>query len=207
MELFAVKSRLPTIVVVDDFLENPDKVREFAMLHEYSQRGSAGLRSKERYQPFCQVFADLLQRNLWFDPPSAKSVSGVFQYCTAETPRVYHSDLQSWAGALYLTPDPPPDSGLTMWRHRELKLRYPPTPADAARLGMPLEKVLDKMYSKEALFNEAQWEQVDRIGNVYNRLVLWPGKHVHSASSYFGESMETARLFQIFFFEVQAKRA
>lgn len=203
MDLFSVKTKAPTLVVVDDFLENPDKVREFAILHQFARKGSVGLRSVERYQPFCSVFASLLHRNLWFDPPSSKSVSGVFQYCTAETPRVYHSDLQGWAGALYLTPDPPPDSGLTLWRHKELKLRYPPTVADAEKLGMTKKEASQKMYNKESLFDPAQWEQIDKIGNVYNRLVLWPGKHVHSASSYFGETLETARLFQVFFFEAQ----
>ena len=40
--------------------------------------------------------------------------------------------------------------------------------------------------------NQAQWdvhpfEKIDDIGNVYNRLILWNGRHLQTAGSYFGE--------------------
>ena len=46
----------------------------------------------------------------------------------------------------------------------------------------------------------------DRVGGVYNRLVLWDAKMIHTASSYEGLSGSDAthsRLVQLFFFSIQ----
>jgi hypothetical protein len=48
------------------------------------------------------------------------------------------------------------------------------------------------------------WDTVDLIGNVYNRIVLWDAQLIHAAADYFGHDDETSRLFQIFFFDVEA---
>ena len=52
-------------------------------------------------------------------------------------------------------------------------------------------------------FDATKWDVIDNIGNVYNRLVLWSGKDVHSAAVYFGQTIEDSRLFQVFFFNTQ----
>jgi hypothetical protein len=44
-----------------------------------------------------------------------------------------------------------------------------------------------------------KWEMVDRIGNVYNRLVLYRSDIFHSSLDYFGSDMYNGRLFQLFF--------
>ena len=50
-------------------------------------------------------------------------------------------------------------------------------------------------------YDPTLWEKIDVIGNVYNRLVLWQGDLVHSASCYFGTNIDNGRLFQMFFFD------
>jgi hypothetical protein len=42
---------------------------------------------------------------------------------------------------------------------------------------------------------------MDRVGNIYNRCVLFRGKRSHISDRYFGDSLETGRLFQTFFFD------
>jgi hypothetical protein len=44
------------------------------------------------------------------------------------------------------------------------------------------------------------WDRIDQVGNVYNRLVLWDGMRLHATSGYFGDSLQTGRLVQVFFF-------
>jgi len=39
------------------------------------------------------------------------------------------------------------------------------------------------------------------IGNVYNRLVIFDGKNIHSGSEYFGTGLEDSRLIHLFFFD------
>lgn len=48
-----------------------------------------------------------------------------------------------------------------------------------------------------------KWELVDRIGNVFNRLVLYPGHYWHMSLDYFGSDLNSGRLFQTFFFNTE----
>jgi hypothetical protein len=54
-----------------------------------------------------------------------------------------------------------------------------------------------------AEFDRSRWEEVDRIGNIYNRLVLFDAHYAHGASGYFGSTLEDGRLFQNFFFNLE----
>ena len=46
------------------------------------------------------------------------------------------------------------------------------------------------------------WEEVDKAGNVYNRLVIFKATQVHAVTEYFGNDINDSRLFQLFFFNV-----
>lgn len=59
----------------------------------------------------------------------------------------------------------------------------------------------EKMLCKDA-YNEGSWEIVVRIGNKYNREVVFNGRLSHMSDIYFGEDKDTGRLFQTFFFNV-----
>lgn len=83
-----------------------------------------------------------------------------------------------WAGLIYLTPDAPVDQGLKLWRNRDRGRDY------------------DWMTPRE------NWERVDEIGNVFNRLVLARGNLPHSGAAGWGAGVEDGRLFQTFFFKV-----
>jgi hypothetical protein len=52
-------------------------------------------------------------------------------------------------------------------------------------------------------YDMTQWELVDRIGNLYNRLILYRGDLYHTSLDYFGRDLETGRLFQTFFFNTE----
>ena len=48
-----------------------------------------------------------------------------------------------------------------------------------------------------------KWEEIDRIGNKYNRLAIWDAKLIHAASQYFGKNLNDSRLFHMFFFDIK----
>jgi len=106
---------------------------------------------------------------------------------------VFHVDEQTYAGALYLTPDAPLDSGTSFWKSKHSGLTEFISGDAKPTFGEKGEYLKDPEH----------WELVDKVANVYNRLVLWYGKKIHSASSYFGDTEVDARLFQIFFFECE----
>ena len=45
------------------------------------------------------------------------------------------------------------------------------------------------------------WQLVDKIGNVFNRLVLYRGDLFHKPLKSFGNDLQSGRLVQVFFFD------
>jgi hypothetical protein len=87
-----------------------------------------------------------------------------------------------WTGLVYLSVDPPLRGGLRLWRNRDPR------------------KNLDWMTPKR------NWELVDDLGNVFNRLILVRGDVPHSGAAGWGNSLRSGRLYQTFFFRVKRRR-
>jgi hypothetical protein len=87
---------------------------------------------------------------------------------------------QGWAGIIYLSPVAPVEGGLKLWRNVEPARNY------------------DWMTSAE------NWELVDSLGNVFNRLILVRGDVPHSGAAGWGERLEEGRMYQTFFFRTIA---
>jgi hypothetical protein len=49
------------------------------------------------------------------------------------------------------------------------------------------------------LYTEPPHEPLDVVGNVFNRLIMYRADIYHKSTEYFGDSLETARLTQVFF--------
>jgi hypothetical protein len=88
-----------------------------------------------------------------------------------------------WACLIYLSPDAPLAGGLKLWRNH-----------DAAR-------------DFDWMTPSHNWELVDDIGNVFNRLILVRGNLPHSGAAGWADQIEHGRLFQTFFFRSAATRA
>ena len=58
---------------------------------------------------------------------------------------------------------------------------------------------------KDIFIDKSNWELVDKIGNIYNRLVIFKSHNIHAVSDYFGEDINNSRLFQLFFFDIEKK--
>jgi hypothetical protein len=86
-----------------------------------------------------------------------------------------------WAGIIYLSPDAPLYGGLHLWRSTRPEAQY------------------DWMTSAE------NWEEIDSLGNVFNRLILVRGDMPHSGAGGWGTRLEEGRLYQTFFFKTAAK--
>lgn len=194
---FVYNRKSPALIVVDDFYRDPAAVRRLALEQEYAAdlRFYKGLRSTKRWlMPYVkEEFERLLQRQIidWMGQPA----NGVFQKTEASDPLVWHSDSQSYAAAIYLNPDHPFDAGTSFWAHFELGCRRP----------SPDPEINAELYSEHNLTHPDNWQLVDRIGNVYNRLVIWDAQLIHSASSYDVFTGGDSRLVQLFFFNVGAQ--
>ena len=186
----------PHILVVDNFYKNVDALREHALSQSFVEdnRYYKGKRTKEKFLfPYVkEEFERLLQARIidWVDQP----MNGVFQITSPNDMLVYHSDSQDYAAAVYLTPDAD-SNGTSFWRDKKYGCRRPPNHI----LENKNSSLTDEVYSHYNITHEDNWSLVDKVGAVYNRLVIWDAKLIHSASEYSAKE----RLVQLFFFSIQ----
>jgi hypothetical protein len=202
--------RTPHFLVVDNFYKHPDKIRALALAQDYAAdvRYYKGKRTSERFLwPLLrEEFERLLGRPIvdWLSQPA----NGCFQVTGFDDPLVWHSDTQSYAAAIYLTPHAPMDAGTSFWRDRTHGCRRPPAHAlESRRFANDEDRRSAEavIYSEYNILHPDNWELVDKVGAVYNRLVMWDAQLIHSASNYnglTGDIVDRARLVQLFFFSI-----
>ena len=178
------------LFVVDDFYADPYAVRDIALSMEFKQdiRFYKGYRSTESYisQEIKESFEKILGQPIvsW----EKNGTNGCFQITTAEDPQVYHCDLQTWAAMIYLTPGAPPESGTRLHAHKQTGLSHGTQPDIGNAFA-------------GGFYDSTKFDTIAMAGNIFNRLVLMDAKNIHSAGTYFGNSKETGRLVQLFFFD------
>jgi len=84
-----------------------------------------------------------------------------------------------WAGLIYLSKGAHLQSGLCTWRNKDPRRQH------------------DWMTAPE------NWELVDMVGAVFNRLILHRGGIPHSGAPGWGNSLSDGRMFQTFFFRTR----
>ena len=178
------------ILVVDDFYTDPDSVRSFALQQEFGVQGNfPGLRTASFLTPDVQETIQSVILNVAgevIDWNSADGLTGSFELATAANRSWIHTDhFNTWAGVLYLTPDPPHTAGTGLFRHR----------ATGATMSHQLPEYENQDMTK--------WDLVDNIGNKYNRLAMYRSDLFHTSLDYFGHDLHTGRLFQLFFLTTQ----
>ena len=181
----------PRLWIVDDFYADPHAVREFALQQEFEPNLNyyKGSRSNQQYivPGTKEAFEKVIGKKItnWTE---THGMCGRFQYCTAEDALVYHCDGQTLAGMIYLTPDAPYSCGTSLFAHKDTKLR---NENDFGNIN-----VFEGGY-----YDKSKFEVVDTAGNIFNRLVIFDAKCIHSANEYFGTNLTNSRLFHLFFFD------
>lgn len=100
------------LIITDNFLGNPDSVREFALKQEFNVKGNyPGTRTRSFLTPDLKEALQTIVWNAggeitnWFEQDG---YTGAFQLTTAADRSWVHTDhFNKWAGVLYLTPDAP----------------------------------------------------------------------------------------------------
>ena len=192
-------------LTIDNFYANPMEVREFALKQEFKVRGNyPGQRTKsfltdslkKKMRDILYPFAGEI--TYWGSDDTENNYTGSFQYTVSEDRSWIHADSTTdWAAVCYLTPDAPLSAGTgifrhkaTGWSHYDYKRENEPGYVESAPPGNEMRD-----YTK--------WEMVDRIGNVYNRLIMYRADNYHVSLDYFGQNMHDGRLFQVFFFNTE----
>jgi glycosyltransferase involved in cell wall biosynthesis len=178
------------LFIVDNFYDQPDEVRNFALSLEFKPdiQWYKGLRSTVTWRPdiIKEKFESIIGEkiNMWSD----HHFNGCFQITTAEDPQVYHHDAQKWAAMIYLTPDAPIESGTRLHRSKISGARHADDPSISTAFA-------------GGFIDSTKFDVVDNAGNIFNRLVIMDAKCIHSAGPYFGTNAGTGRLIHLFFFD------
>ena len=192
------------LIVIDNFYDDPDKIREYALSLNYQppeNHGAVGYRC-ESGRNIEDGTKELFEKLLHTTIPNGNnlgewnySTNGCFQWCNAKVPIVYHADSQQYAAIIYLTPDAPPNCGTSFFRHKKYKICN-------SEIFSKSDWYQSDLNYKEPHLDKTPWEAVDNIGNVYNRLVIFDAQYIHAVTEYFGQDINNSRLFQLFFFNI-----
>jgi hypothetical protein len=193
-------------IVIENFLPYPKVVRSWALnqtfynSEQYSQRiGShtswPGTRTDhvmDLDSDYANVvlgqFSNMISKYFSESPMSIRSY---FQSCVK-------SDGDSWvhqdndvdiAGVLYLTPHAHVNSGTSTYTCKDINAWTQLHMSDMKKINSQ-----DRTDLYSSLF-----EQTDYFGNVFNRLILYPGATWHKSHNYFGDHIDNGRLTQVFF--------
>lgn len=202
-----ISKRTPScgLIVIDNFYENPYETRNYILTQDFKVRGNypgqrtisyANQHLKDIIQEYVMPFAGKIIDFPMPDDTNKDNNSiynGAFQYTTSRDRSWIHMDgFNNWAGVLYMTPNAPLTSGTGFYKFND---------------GTFCEKDQIILDNKKETDNFSQdltkWEQVDKVGNIFNRLILFDSKRFHMSMDYFGDSKENGRLFQVFFFSTE----
>ena len=192
------------LIVIDNFYKNAHETRKYILSQEFSVRGNYPGQRTASYAT--QHLKDIIQGYVMpfggkitdFPIPDEKSnaniiYNGSFQYTTSRDRSWVHIDgFNNWGGVLYMTPNAPLSSGTAFYKFND--------GSECQRDKDILENSVETdTYSQDM----TKWQQVDKVGNVFNRLILFNSKRFHMSMDYFGDSKENGRLFQVFFFSTE----
>ena len=165
------------LIVVDNFLDNPDKVRESALNVKFVTQGTfPGFRSLKADLDYRKMIKQKLEQimgfNIFFP---YRSDSFCFQLCLENDTSWIHVDEYDWAAVLFLTPNAPVSSGTAIY---------------------------DLTAEKLSNFTDNDFSLNIFLGNVYNRIIIYRGNILYHKSFVpgFGTTDITGRLTQVFFF-------
>lgn len=190
------------IIVVDNFYADPDLVRQW-VISEINFKPSnyhKGERATERFSiiGMKEKLEKIIGKPI-YNWNHDNYANGIFQFCTADQPIVYHVDNQTYAGIVFLTPEAPASTGTAFYRSKVTgDYRFD----DEKRKTVNYVRAFQGKSAEMNFYDGTNFEKIDEVGNVYNRLVLFDAKNIHAATQYFGDAIDNARLFHMFFFDV-----
>jgi hypothetical protein len=191
------------LIIIDDFYNNPEEVREFALAQDFDVDGNyPGHRTKsfltDSIKEYIGEHLEPLHGKILWPEEGHEEYTGSFQFTTCEDRSWIHADGNTkWAGVIYLTPNAPVSGGTALYKHIPTGLTSKPY--------LPSGETNEELFSiiEDDGNDYTKWEMTDRVANIFNRLVLYRGDAFHASLDYFGKDINDGRLFQTFFFNTE----
>jgi hypothetical protein len=202
--------------VVDDFFDHSKAVEisnrcfnksKWILGKPYTQELWPGMRTKKALKNIelskveSWVKEQLNKQTLWVEESQKVVVNSNWAILVGSDegearPHVDNRQLCEYGAVLYLSQNPKPDSGTSFYR-----LKYKNGAAGGNLVKAPYHNLVDAL--KTDSLPPDSWYQDIEIENKFNRLILFKGNMVHSASSYFGKEKRDKRLAVTFFWRTE----
>lgn len=197
---------MPTsVIIVDDFLQDPCVLREAALKLTYPTQGAmfAGRNSVERLaiSGLAEQVSRLVGEDLVPIEPLQSHAKCRITLAQDQGRSRIHVDRSHWSGILYLSREPDCTGGTEFYRHRRTGMdRWPINRDELSATGMAtLEDVRREIVEKDSNDPE-KWELTMQVPMRFNRLLLLRPWFWHTASPGFGDSLLNGRLVYLMFF-------
>lgn len=202
------------ITIIDNFYPDPDTIRNLALSQDFeeSEYGNwPGKRTKDiiDFDPDLHHFFLRSIMNVFY-PTEFRYTSNFetsFQLIESRDSDQYspknkgwiHHDAIIFGGIVYLTKDPEPDTGTSIYLpkkgHHQHKNSWVQMKASEYKNNSPNPEKYEKLINEQyELFNESV-----TVENVYNRCFLFGGNVLHAAKTFGTRTGKDARLTQVFF--------
>lgn len=197
------------VTVVNDFYDDPDAIRKFALAQKYrhcheipgnpfvfpgSRTDDLRNLSSTLYEKVCRKFVSVFH-NAEHDY-MRWAISTNFQSVTAGYEKgAIHTDHNTiFAAVLFLTPNAPLDSGTSLFKKNKTfdQAKYQKAIEENDAIYRNKQKVMKDEY-------HAMFDEVVRVNNVYNSIIIYEGDTFHAANQFFGDTLKNSRLTQVFF--------
>jgi len=201
---------LPSLMIIDDFLDNAMDLRQLALGLEYPEldvdTAYPGRNSVQRVNipGIEEIVSNFAKTAL---KPKSGSGHGRFRITLAGDEGIadIHIDDSHWSGIYYLSLPEDCHGGTEFFRHIPTGTdRALTEPDDLRRLGVSTKDEANKIFN-EILLNESKdrskWEQIMVVPMRFNRLILFRPWFWHTAGPGFGDSIENGRLVYLLFFD------
>ena len=197
---------MPTsLILVDDFIDNPHALREAALrlTYPHGENMFPGRNSVERInlEGLAGQVSRLVGEPLAPMPPTQAHAKCRITLGGDTGKAKVHVDAAHWSGILYLSRPEDCRGGTEFFRHLPTNSdRTAYNDAEARALGFPSARGMTTSILDSDSTDDSKWEMTMRVPMRFNRLVLLRPWLWHTAGEAFGDSMENGRLVYLMFF-------
>jgi hypothetical protein len=198
---------MKSLIVVDDFYSQPDKIRTAACDCEWLKPEALGpkfpgIESRRSFYSTSVVNEFEALANCRIRVETTTLPFGVFSLGLEQhlRHRVVHVDPCEWTGIVYLTLPEHCKGGTALYRHVSTGLTKTPDREQLEALGYRSEEEFNSKVFEPDQVREEAWREDIVVGMKYNRLILFRANSFHASTGYFGKTIQDARLIQLFFF-------
>jgi len=194
-----------TFLVVDEFLDNAEALREHALSLDYPplEGQFPGRNSKQRIniEGLTEAVSAILGERLVAAPPPQSHAKSRITFASDKGRGKVHVDESHWSGILYLSRPDDCRGGTEFFRHRATGLdRFPFTRKELDAHGFATTAEAHAALIERDGTDESAWELQTSVPMRFNRLLLLRPWLFHTAGPGFGDRPENGRLVYLMFF-------